>query len=1098
MPFHTTASPPEEWITAQQFAYGASLVASLPLGDKRRMFAEDLVQGLTVSLEEDERGYRETLASWPLMTLESLCQIDWNLSEKIETHHGFWRHARSEMLWSQQGKVSPIAGAKLLANLILKGHLKAPQLVRIASLELNSKWPDTSEVYDAINYLTCHLSSARHTHERLRILAQFREAVPYLRKWPLVENCILHQSYFWPLVVHRPRESYDVSVAQNAAFALPIEIHISLNGTGNLTVYPTTNGVIGHADWKKASMRALRAARMLWQDGRSSWDIEYHRIVENTGAVIDLRVAEKIVAPYYSGELKSEEDVVEPDSASLKTGWLKAYKFEDSSLETYLSLAILAQLLGDVPSIETICATGSLARPKKNFIGGDHWVEPALHVAAKAKWASSVGIYDKFITPRFDKSSVKDLPRSGHLAICEVGKVGNVLLSDFAREVMPEFQRHKYLRCPDIAIAFRDPCYDEEEVNKVGELLANNVRSPILRIPASIKAASVAKALYNVNQQVEGVAGSFAKVGAFMFVRATRDENNERFWHVVADCLDISAADFSKVRLSNDPDVPAQILTKALNRFAPEKIQGTYDIRRAPDVVVIVGAKQVSAPGRGIPNSPFERLQLEPLLQKLEESLKPSPIEGIGDRIGKTRIIVIEGDDERFIVDESELDSDVVDCVKYLSVFRHGFTEQAARRMLPPDKLRDWDLLHLLRVLQRVEVGGVPILRYSGRTSTYYMSIQVETSDLAAMAEAHYRAAGAIAEFLHRDGTDARSNFRALIAPDLLHEAEWHLRQARFFYSRVHFQQPTREAQNEYRNLISTVSHELERLSRLGEIFGWSRVRWAAEWSNEDSSDTLDVLRDHLEIRSGDATVGKKDAHPVELLWAARFVWKLACRIRNDATPQSRDKYAALLQEREQYLKEALRACVRYDYLPDGSRTMEGNSCRYAIATTRACMFMVEGNAPLKDAEHFFLDAESAIARDYKAEMALLDEEWFEILGDRVRPMRGLPGWKAHSRASGIYLRGIINTAAGISIKRREGFRPPATNTVVKYFGACALGKQSPSEEVVDYIGRLSPQNRDRIFDNRTNVLLGGVPHVAERYRAGQDQINKILRSERA
>ena len=619
--------PLRHWIEAQRLALGASLLRAVqtPSDAHLQTVFSPLAAFMPSAGPESQAEYLAFLSTLPLMTLEALCRLDSSKLGEWQSHYPLWQRARAEMIWDENRELSPIAGAKLLANRILTGAFTAAQLVRIASLELGRDWSKVTSIYPALDRLVGELrAQPNDTHSRPAKLSAFREQMVAEsggepERWALVENCLLHQSYCWPLVVLRLGDplSTEPSSFSTPAFALPIEAHVALGGTGKITVYPEKAKYLNHEDWKRSAEQSLAAAKNLWLHEHSSWDTKYHQLVQDAAFVLDLRVAEAIVEPY-------------------KSKWI-ALELKDSSLEAYLSLVILSHFLGDKEAMETVCATGSLLNVRPDKIGGDYFVDRPDHVEAKLEWARSTGLYDQFITVRSDPKYATPLSRKGSLRVSEVGKFNEretrreyrvkAMLSEFATKALSDSQRHRYVRCPDVAYAFRN-MRESPEVDHLFNIIRSNTK-PILQLDRSIKGTTIAQALYRVNEAVRKEADAGTKLGRFAFVRAIENEMNERFWQIIWHLLRGSSEAFDQFRFAVDTTTAAELLAKQLNRFVPDGGRLQQDqrlLRRAPDVIVIIGSNRLSRPKSVTPNSPFARLLLDPIMEGLSKLLVPSPV----------------------------------------------------------------------------------------------------------------------------------------------------------------------------------------------------------------------------------------------------------------------------------------------------------------------------------------------------------------------------------------------------------------------------------------------------------------------------------------
>jgi hypothetical protein len=1065
--------PLAHWIEAQRFALGAALLRTEPNPTSAHLDNVFSPLRAFADLDDDQqtRTYADYLTTLPLMTLQAMCKLDPVQLGEWQQHHSMWQRARDSLIWDENEQLSPLSGAKLLANRILTGEFTGAQLIRIAALELNRNWVTVPGMQDALDRLVIDLrAQPNDTHSRPSKLRDFRRELArhsYREpaRWALVENCMLHQSYYWPLVLLDTGRPIVGSDERRPAFAMPIEPHISLGGTGQVTVYPEYRSFIIHDDWKASAMRSLRAAKMLWQHSHSSWNDAYHRIVEDAAMVLDLRMTERIVEPYKT------------------SGWINTLHLKDSSLDVYLALIILSHFLGAETAMETICATGTLSEPYVDKVGGDHGVARPDGVEAKLELAETIGLYDTFITA---KSTAPPLLHRTSLRVCEAfnqrelrkGRI-KAMFSDFAAEALNDSLRHRYIRCPDVAHAFRKP-QDRPEVDQLFDIIRSNTET-ILTLDQSVRATTVARALYRVNDAVQKDPEGQKKVGSFAFIRVVSREDNERFWQVLWHLLQGSSNSFRRFRFAVDTGAPARLLAEELNRFTPDTEDPRDNravLRRAPDALVIIGSNRLSRPKSVTPNSPFERLSLDSILGDLTKLLRPSPTSDMTARLGSTRVILVpENDADAELIPAEGIDADIREHAQRLSVFRNGFRFHTAQHMLPPRRLVGWDLNQLLDYLMKLDHGSEKLLMYSDRTGEYFFNARIELpQDRETLAALHSDAANAIAGIFRRDDQILRSRFREALSPAWLHEAEWHLGNAKTLPK-------SQQARNR-------ASHEHERLSRIGESFGWSTVRWAASRSNETDDDVLAALRMYLEsigLFRGH-TVDLVNVHPIELVWAARLVSELARRVRTSET--ERGKYSEYIVERDDYFDWATKACVNFDYDLQGNPSCEGNACRFAIATSRACLLVSEqpDRAGLGAANRFFLDAAALVNRNPRVMECTIDFEWFEILGDRDVD---------HRTALRKYRDGIVNDYARLSLTGASNSRKPPLFTVVKYLGAAHLAGMEPDPIIADYAANRPNESVQYVLKNRRRSGLH-FPHSRARWEAGARRLVELNDMRRA
>jgi hypothetical protein len=136
-------------------------------------------------------------------SLEALCQCDPAWLHGFNDNLAHWIAVRDRCQWEENKnrRISPNAGAKLIAATITSGLLEPAQIIRLARLELGREWPkDDQSIEDALQQLVKSMSASfASTNDRLRAISRFRSeaAVRRLGRWDMVENFLLQQCYSW-------------------------------------------------------------------------------------------------------------------------------------------------------------------------------------------------------------------------------------------------------------------------------------------------------------------------------------------------------------------------------------------------------------------------------------------------------------------------------------------------------------------------------------------------------------------------------------------------------------------------------------------------------------------------------------------------------------------------------------------------------------------------------------------------------------------------------------------------------------------------------------------------------------------------------------
>lgn len=1022
-----------DWVEGERLALGAAVLRSLP---GTRM---DIQRAIFERMWPDRKlaGSRpaevERMRQLPPSALEGLASLTPDQRSLWEEYAPLWAEALRTAKWDNGSRRSPVAGAKLIANRLTKGALKSAQFPRLARLELRREWNDTPDLRLGLRRLMDDLRKAQSTADRIDALSEFRKRAQPPR-WRMVENAILQQSFAWPLLVLQP------TGGNKTYCSLPVIVDVRLNAVPvagrdevELKQFETPAGgshLIEASAWKTPIRRALNAAKDLWGYKHPGCHRAFRRMINNASVTIDLRVAEAVVAPYR-------------DSCR--------FSFDGESLEVYLALVILGHFLNS-QAMEAVCATGTIAKVKYNGTGkdrqdhgSDRWIGQVDGVSLKAQCVADGFFFDQIIVPR--GSAPENPPR--RLKISE-----GTLLSHYADHVFgDDWRRHRWVRCPDLAAGFKAKDLTDVEESEIGlilQVLRSNTER-VVELHHSISALGVARALKRVNDltaqlpEREGGSRRWERQGSYTIIRTVEQEINERFWQVVWDALSADPAQFEPFCNLVSVAAPGSTLAGELNRFLPDE----YNRKRAPDVLVIVGSDRLIE-ATTMPTGPFSRLQIGTVMKAAARVLNPSPIGDLKRFIGSTRIILVPKDwASAAEMPVGAAPPHLQRAVRRLSVFRHGFTFPIARRMLNLDEA---SCLDTLRALQEPRADGRPWLSY-GVSKTiefppdaayeYYFTekaaLPAERDSLAAL---HFDAANAIVGFLEPLEDAARFNFETAFSPVWLHEAQHHF--SRAWQNR----DPTHK----------TAPQERERLSRVGEPFSWSAVRWAAKFSKERDTDILEAVKEHLAQKHK----RRETVHPIELVWAAKLSFKLQRDGKGD------DDF------RRKVLSHAWAACAK---LPSPA---EQEACKFVVATTRAVqkMQISPNERGLGWARQ---DNDDALERLPNAQ-EILDPEWFEYIGDAETD---------NLAAARLYRRAIWDPA----IKGAE--HSGGGGAFMKYLGACAMSKTTPDAAILEQLRATHSPGMNAYICDHDRAAPSGLISLAdrkhcwlvhERWRLGREQ----------
>ncbi len=750
-----------DWIAGQRLALGASLLAAKGAAspnEQTLVFAELCVHP-RAPVGEAREAYVARLQELPPAALEMLTGLPDAAVGHWHEHRPLWAEALERFRWD--GERSPAAAANLVADRILGGTLTAQQIIRLARGELGAgDWWQTPGLEQALGALITAMRAARSSRQRVFALAAFRAGeVP--SRWGMVENAIAQRVHSWPLLV--------LEGDQAISCALPMSVEVLPGSSERARRQPTlvAGDQILCNDWSSSVARALNTAISLWEHKHGSWSPAFQNVVSNASVDVNLHLASTIVAPYVPA--------------------FGRFQFEGGSLETYLALEMLNQILGAL-SLGTVCATGKLGRVITNGIGqyrhykgADREVEalPDLPGAPNRVREKIACARRAFFDHMIIRAGSAPTGYSMHLKISD-GEV----FSDFADHAFgQDWRHHRYVRTPDLAHRFKQykrRAPDGPEADELGYVFEriHYSRQEIVEL-SGCSPVSVAQALYQVNRAAErdsdpefySLEGNERQAN-FAFVRVVPDETDEQFWRTIWDAIGGDADSYRRFCASPGRRQAARILAGQLNWLSP-----TWEKRRrAPDVLVIAGGRylpSLRAPAKGRPG----HLAPLPLLETVydEELLRPPSNPAVRRHLGRTRIVLVDDDWLERTASPDAVDPELRAALGALSIFRFGFTFSMARSLWGVD---DAECDRILRGLCRKREGGAA-LYYEDSAGEYCLDLRVDTaSDAAADAARHFDAACAIVGFLDRSVFPERLEFDQALRPDRLHEAKWHLREA--------------------------------------------------------------------------------------------------------------------------------------------------------------------------------------------------------------------------------------------------------------------------------------------------------------------------------
>lgn len=890
----------KRWERAQRITL-AAYPLSLPGPEERlrqdcqAVIDQELTAGLATS--------RSFIDDLPIVTLQILKRIRLQLDRELRGFSASSSTALDRLLKERKGGKMPPFNA-VLANVyhILYGNGEAMLVPRMAKSvfgvkswgKLDSRKLDSS---DSQEQLEPHLNVLRSpwsgTEDRVRAVAGLRSVFGEAPFWNQCENLLYHLVFAWPLLVNSDSRLGD---GKATAISLPVGVDVNYDPEEDqlpVVVLLDSRKVLDVGAWRPSLYRAAEAAKRLLKGQRRNCGEHFRDRVGRAQVTFDFRYAERIA-----------------------TGF--ALCLNDSSMEAFFSQVVLSRLLGRTPALSGV-ATG---QPKLKTYDSISEHAPVGQVTAinrtreyydfewpgrpldKMWFVFFSWYFENIVYPSLDKLEETERDQiEQFIAKMRAKQTANVLHAAHLSHLADCLQQHRwrehtYIRCPDIgwAIHGRDPGSTTEpngenrlphrgsrNIRWCIDTLRNN-RSPVLEIPEHISPLDVAAALgaigsdcRQIGRHEQGVEQHYPI--SCMFIRATPEQVDARFWHVVWKAMAASPDKFEDVYLTGTPERAAEHLAAAFNQFKPSTECPSH---RSPDLLIVIGADQLMQ-GFEKKRNPLRRpCAFDPVLEALSQLLEPLPAPRLRMLLGSTRIIVLRHDVPPLAVGKED-DSGVLD---RLSTFRFGFTQQMASLVLPEsegkncrDTLEDLESKGLLRKFAgEYHIPGLP-----GRD----VDSRLPAEDLQ---RRHYSAGIAFAPYLSLRSVPGVNHTRAML-PEFVNEAQYHLQKASYY---------ARQAGNRTNAIKSTQ----QRLQRFFEVPGWYTVGQLRKG---------DAIKDAYERATRLLSKQRKRgyvSHPANMILTADTAQKWWLKLCGENGPP--EEIARLAKEIRSLYKIAREACTGF------------------------------------------------------------------------------------------------------------------------------------------------------------------------------------------
>lgn len=938
------------WIRAHRIglaAYRLSLPRTAPkAGDSEEAGGSPFVKANLFLGDELRTGIesgRDFIESLPPVVLHLLtCVPHGNLSRDLAASKVSWRRTLQMLLEADENDANGIplvSAGRIVAHHILHGVSKPISVLRLIKALFGQGWlymewttieRDTA-VCDAMDTALPVLRSPwSNTAARLKAVQDIGAAIEGAAsrtqpvfQWRHVENALYHQLFCWPLLVF--------SGASGAAGAISFPVGIDVYLDAQARVISEGNGDIKIGEWDQVFRDVTETAKVQWR-GKHGNHGPLRDDVRDASVVFDFGTAAEIAA-----------------------GFPAEITLSKSSMEAYFSQVILSRFLGNTVSSSSVI-TGSIGKRRWNELGGyaDYEFEWPGEVTKKLKYVFQSQFFERVILPDLDQRDPRRRTLDNFVAKFKSEQSTEINFVTHLQHAADAFQvggwrQFRYVRCPDIGWRIhpsgtRLPSLESDEVRACIKALREN-QSTVWEMPANLGVINLAAALWHINMTLRNrIEYDRPPMMSWAFVRATMDEQDTRFWHVVWKQLGASAESFEQFHQTSTPAAAAGKLAEALNVFFPSQASPGH---RAPDVLVLVGTDRLSKTLEKARNPLLRSHAFGPVVEVLgqEGVLQPNLFSAMRALIGQTRIIVIPSDEPL----EKEQPEDTVEpeyrpLLAALQVFRFGFSQQMADVLW---KTLGYESVGVRDVLDHFREQGV--LRYG--LGEYHVPGKIGTSRAPSnnsleYAKAQYAVGVALAPYLSLSNLPAIAFDRAF-RPEIVHEAQFHLKES--------YRGVEKNERDRFRPVVMTA---LQRLQRFGEYPGWQAVMNLHKTAPKDA---YEIAMELIETREATGT----PCHPVQLLTAIDAVEQRWNQLRTDTQFKDQEEVAELYGKIQDLFGQALSAC-------DHPVWRSERDYNRLFVITQKCLFLQKYESALR------------AGYDVAAQIAALTKEAGELLASGV------------------------------------------------------------------------------------------------------------------
>lgn len=1013
------------------------------------------------------------------------------------------KFALPERLPAQKGapSLSLLSKAQIMAYYILDGVASARRIVslgaslvgRRSTTQWQSSWDKISADHPRIDHLEALLKKIRSpladTRSTLSTLCQLGDSLQETLLWPQLENILLTQTFCWPLLVPGDGD-YD------AGISLPVAVDLTFDGRGEVGVEGTQpdgnrHGGVDASQWRDHLERSVEVARLLWLGKHGNHGI--HPTWRSTPDDFRWKVTHASVTFDFSW-------------ANRILGNIPA-SFKDGSANSYFAMVVLARFLGRRGYLSSV-VTGLVGEQCRNQESQqeelDWWVTPPSGVAAKLRYLFAARTFERVVLPKGratenavqglllqQESAEKRAAVRGMKSARTAEVVYGAKLSHLADAVqVGGWRQYRFIRCPELAWAIHEDYqahslgrWDiaDPRVQSILTLLGDN-SSPVLDLQDSLDATprAVGSALWHINMALRLQLPRPSPMFSSLFIRATHDQQDSRFWQVVWRAVGAPMADFVQFERAPSAAQAAAMLAEVFNCFQPPESCPSH---RAPDIIVILGVEHFVESLEGMGNPSVRNIAVVPVLNELisQGQLRSAPnAEALAAFLGSTRLILLRDPPDndldalapRAALDE--LTQAERTALSALSTFRWGFTHSMAALCLRTMDLaalkHDWG--NIRTFLRGLQDKGV--LRYgqgwyhlpSSLRDELQQALQAGSGEGTGTAGvplvAYHLAAGkALAPYTVGDTVPAMAFDQAFL-PEHIYEAFFHFDRA---HSRAANVGP--QAQQ----LRQAALHSKTQRLRFAAFPTWSTVASLRQCVNAAAfREAYDMGKELV------AALEKDKAHPLHPGFYLHVADSGAAWSKNEGRPEVKTTLGEELAGPEGFFERALKACEAPLF------QAERDFNRLCVLSAYVHYLLRDRPEQAERAQAF--DCEILRLLDTDADARGVRGEWFEEHGDESG---------SHVQAAHLYRLGVR-------------WVPQWHQLWVKALGATTLALESPdwaSAALQEYAAQMGQARRKRglppytIEETMAHILrhaghrwdASPPPGVKERWNAGVELI---------